>query len=307
MVQCRVKAAFASAWPNATEPDLEQVAVQFAGSGCADPNYLKELGKGGADMAQFISRVWEAVLYARFVKDRWNVSGRGARPDFTLKKDQLTVLVEAVAAQPGDPQRSGMPAEWQGRSSKFFVNIYDEMIPRLTSALKTKTDNYQKYLQQNPDHKNPDRSTTPFVIAINDVRLRSAHGLYPPTSLPLIVHAVLPVGGYGMIEDVATGQEIVPWRLQWRAQVPKRNGKPVPTDIFLDQAYGCVSAVIYCWTLEARENGIVVVHNPRATNPLPRGLFPGVIEYVVKIESSNDAESFVIERVSPPEVPPRTF
>lgn len=304
MVQCRVKAvkaAFASAWPNATEPtgDLEQLAVQFARSGCADTNYLTELGKGGADRAQFISRVWEAVLYARFVEDGWNVSGRGAGPDFTLKKDQLTVLVEAVAAQPGDPEKSGMPAEWQDRSSKFFVNIYDEMIPRLTSALKTKTDNYQKYLQQNPDHR-----TMPFVIAINDVRLRSAHGLFPPTGLPLIVHAVLPVGGYATVEDVATGQEIVPWCLTWREQVPKRNGQLVPTDSFLDPNYACVSAVIYCWTLEARENGIIVVHNPKATKPLPQGLLPGAIEYVVTIESSNDA--FVIDRVSPPAARLRT-
>lgn len=76
MVQCRVEAAFASAWPKATEPtgDLEQLAVQFARSGCADTNYLTELGKGGADRAQFISRVWEAapqVPHAGVLAENW--------------------------------------------------------------------------------------------------------------------------------------------------------------------------------------------------------------------------------------------
>lgn len=318
-----VLCAFKAAWPKA-EVDYSsprKAVAEFAESGCADKNYLDELGKAACDKGAFVSRIWEALLYQRFKSDGWVVSGGGEGPDFRLEKGSLKILVQAVAPQPGDPCRSGMSLAWQNRKSgERFTNVYDEMLTRLTGALKQKKNDHLKHIE-----KSCADAGVPFVIAVNDIRLRSGHGHYPITGLPLILHAVLPVGTPAMIENVETGEVIDGPRLQWRLEIPRRNGLSVPTDVFCSKDYDCVSAVIYCWSVDSpkwsirsicdpnlRHPPCVVAHNPRAKNPLPLGWLPGAIEYVIELErgkgcvGATDVEAFTIKRLTPPSTPPRT-
>lgn len=311
MVECKVKAAFQKAWPKAVpahRAHMEQMVAEFATSGCADENYLTELAKGDTDKGQFVSRVWEAMLYSRFMAAGWSISGGGAGPDFRLEKDGQKILVEAVAAQPGDPEKGGLPTEWQERRERggYLGKFqYDNMIPRMTSVLKTKKDNHLKHIKNSFADKD-----TPFVIAIHDGLLGSAHGHHPCTDLPLIVHAVLPAGTPAVIEDVDTGEEIVGRHLQRRPGIAKRNGGTAPTDCFLDDNYAAVSAAIYCWGIPEESDGTfrqpsyVVVLNPKAKNPLPQPWLPGVIEYRATEEASSGG--LKIERLLPPSVRPRT-
>lgn len=274
---------------------------------CADKNYLTELDKGDTDKGQFVSRLWEAMLYSRFNEADWSVSGGGNGPDFRIDMDASkgNVLVEAVAAQLGDADKNGMTREWQDRKrGEIFNNIYNDMIPRLTSVLKTKKDNHLKHIESHPEDKD-----TPFVIAVHDGMLGSAHGHHPCTNLLLIVHAVLPVGTPAVIENAETGEEIVGPHLQSRNAIPKRNGGTAPTGCFLDDDYKCVSAVIYCWGLyevndkdgaeDLRQPPYVVVHNPEAKNPLPQPWLPGATEYAAAEAADGTIEIKRLEQLQP--------
>src|SRR3546814_15604119 len=60
------------------------------------------------DLAKVAARMWEAMLYARFHGVGWTASNMGKGPDFLLNEN---VYVEAVTAQPGNPDNGGLPKE----------------------------------------------------------------------------------------------------------------------------------------------------------------------------------------------------
>jgi len=80
---------------SARDQYLHPMVEAFANSGAADSNYLDALNAN--DEGQFWSRIWEAMLHARFEKLGWKVSGGGAGPDFKVETKAGTVLVEATA------------------------------------------------------------------------------------------------------------------------------------------------------------------------------------------------------------------
>jgi len=281
----RIEQAFLKVWPNGsadTREYLRPLISGFAQSDCADAHFLDELGCG--ELAKFAARIWEAMLYARFQGLGWNVSSANVGPDFTLETPVGPVHIEAVAAGPGDPDGSGLPREWQERVTGQATTVpLDHMLLRWTNALSGKL---HKYLRD-VGCGNADGSI-PFVVAINSCLLGpDEHHI---CGLPLAVTAVFPFGTPVVTMDVATG-EITDSRIEWRDTILNANDAPVPMDSFLSPDYACVSAIIGCSGFfvpeEARDKfhgqpAYVVVHNPKATNPLPQPWLPGAIEYVAK-------------------------
>src|SRR3546814_575451 len=108
--------------------------------------------------------MWEAMLYARFHGVGWTASNMGKGPDFLLNEN---VYVEAVTAQPGNPDNGGLPKEWQEQAegSACIVPI-EAMLLRRTSVLKTKT---EKHLKDNQSGRAD--TTLPFVLTLNSFRL----------------------------------------------------------------------------------------------------------------------------------------
>jgi hypothetical protein len=71
-----------------------------------------------------------------------------------------------------------------------------------------------------------------------------------------------------------------------RSSVPSRKGSPIPTDIFLDERYAHLSAVLATaampdWVALHGDLYIIIVHNPLAHNKVPLGILGASEEWGV--------------------------
>lgn len=263
----------------------------FVASGAADTNYLDELN---GDAGQFWSRVWEAMLYTRFNDQGWTVSGAGAGPDFSVEATNGPVLVEATVPAP-----EGLPANQLVFTPGVHDGAHKEILLRWTAKLADKRAKHEEHIS-----KKLADPALPFVIAINSCRLGWAPEENGISQWPYAVEATFPIGPLAVPIDPET-HEMGEAFQSLRFSVPKKPGVDIPTGNFLDPTYAVVSALIgcaQCYSDEATAGKFVgqppyfLVHNPLATNPLPRGWLPGAIEYAAE---QTDEETFVLSRLTP--------
>jgi hypothetical protein len=249
----------------------------FAASGCADKNFCKEIGS--ADDGQFWSRVWEAILYKRFHDLDWKISGVGVGPDFRLMATNCKALVEATVPAP-----DGLPEEWLSMHDGVYSMPHEEMVLRWTSSLSTKSKKHLVDIE-----KGVVSASEPFVIAINSCRLSSfgRPDEFGISQWPFAVEAVFPIGPLAIPVHRETGEFGEKYQ-SLRFSINKREGVDISTGNFLDPEYAHVSALLGCASCFVDERVAVrycrlppmfIVHNPLATNPLPRGWLPGALEY----------------------------
>jgi hypothetical protein len=115
------------------------------------------------------------------------------------------------------------------------------------------------------------------VIAVSGAGLQAYDNLPNP---PYIVQSVLGVGNQAFKLE---GARLLPF-VESRNQVQKINGSPVDTYPFFRDEYYQVSAVLYSranWICRPHRPGeeFILVHNPNATRPLPKGWLPVGEEY----------------------------
>lgn len=283
-----ISATFSRIWPSG-DPDianyLTPMVARFAQSDYRDRHFLDEFGSG--DLGKLASRIWEAMLYGRFQDLGWDMASEDKGPDFMVDG---RIYIEAVAAQPADAAKGGLPQEWQdGGTNAAGIVPTDQMLLRWTSVIKAKRDGYLKCLEQEAVDPN-----LPFVIAVNACRLGGdTHGI---GGVPLAAMAVLPFGSPQAVVDVHTGQQLSSWQLSWQDAVLKTNGEEIPTDSFLQEDYRCISAIVGCSGFYAFPNDrdkfcgqppYYVIHNPLAANPLPQPWLPGAIEYAVAVHEAH--------------------
>lgn len=99
--------------------------------------------------------------------------------------------------------------------------------------------------------------------------------------IPLAVRAVYGYGDVTMIVPIDGGKPHVEW--QSRPTITKKSGSPISTRVFVDGVVPHVSALLFsaCATpnvpiqiashLGEEWRDLVLIHNPTATNRLPRG------------------------------------
>lgn len=244
-----------------------------------DALWLKSAGYLDANVreaAQYdlIGRYWELYLASvlldsglELVPTTQRDLSRGG-PDFQLSAPHA--YVEAIVARPGEgPDKVAKPENFVVRSVPRT-----EITLRIRAAIAAKYLKYQAYLAAGVL-----ASTDPFVIAINGSRLPSTRGEPDP---PWIIGAVFPIGNRVVHLDAVTF-EVTGESFEHEPILVKQSGAPVSKDIFLDKSHEGVSAVIYCWADPCNRVtrpgcDFIVVHNPHAANPLPRGALPCGIE-----------------------------
>lgn len=271
---------------------LRPMIEAFVASGAADQNYLVELGSG--DAGQFWSRVWEAMLYARFHDQGWTVSGAGSGPDFRIETPAGPVLVEATVPSP-----EGLPQSQLVFQPGVHDVPYKEILLRWTSKLADKRAKHEEHIAKGlADPK------LPFVIAINSCRLGYMAEENGISQWPYAVEATFPIGPLAVPIDPQTSEMGEAFQ-SLRFFVAKQSGVEIPTGNFLDPAYASISALIGCAQCYADDVTAAkfaghppyfLVHNPLATNRLPIGWLPGAIEYAAE---RKDDDTFVLSRLTP--------
>lgn len=81
--------------------------------------------------------------------------------------------------------------------------------------------------------------------------------------------------------------KIIESTYQYRPKIQKSEKAYIDTDIFLEKKFELISAI---WAVDidgsyavGNYEPMLVVHNPKAKNPLPIGLIPAHYEYVIRI------------------------
>lgn len=262
---------------------LARACEDFVGSGRADSKFVTELTSGNDQ--KFWASISEALiaeqLHDRVFLPRPQV---GVGPDFLLSDGIRRVWIEVVC-----PEHGRVPDSWLNAETNHCIDFpHTDILLRWTSAIKTKAER----LLGNADegvvgylNEGIVGVDDAYVIAVNGCRMRSGpfSALFGISQLPFAAEAVLPIGPIQVhidretLKTVGTGH-------QHRPYIMNKNGAVVPTYMFLNPVFAPISAI---WAVDL--NGasawggcepMVVVHNPIAANPIPRGFLPAESEYV---------------------------
>ena len=222
--------------------------------------------------------IWEMCLAATFVdrghdvKTRTEKRRREGGPD--LQIGDVCAWVEAVIATAGVGPDAVPPLNDDPDSPATEVPDR-QLLLRLTNAIDEKWRKYLGYRRAGIVEE-----TEPFVIAINGADLPA--GILECTP-PRIARAVFGIGSLVVSFDRET-LRAVGEHYAAMPNVAKLSGSNVGTTHFRDDRYAGISAVIWGTASLWMRPGffgrdLIVVHNPFAANPLPRGWFREGVEY----------------------------
>lgn len=242
-------------------------------------------------------RFWEMYLAVSLIQRRLTLSRlTDNAPDVGLTLDQgPQVWFEAVAPSPGvcdapDSVPRLEPMVGQGSIARQFPE--EQILLRLTQAVRDKRRQRARQLRARivglPDA---------YVIAINVGGITEA---WWGAQIPTILKALFPIGHMTVSFDLDSR---VASKIGWstRPQIAKSRGGTVPTTLFANPRGRGVSAVLYSTVHLGRlthdapvayGSDFVLVHNPFAAVPLPRGFLEGVEEW----EAEPDGEGYMMVR-----------
>ena len=217
-------------------------------------------------------------------KERWGSTGQG--PDFRILAP-YPFWLETTAPGPGTGEDAVPEAEFG-----VVRDVPDDEVKlRLLQAIRDKAKQRLFFIQ-----KGRIDPADCYVVAVNIGKIPHVSDLHTPR----IVRAVLGWGSLEVSMNVKSGA-FSDWRYQPQPHVLKRSSEPVSTRILLDEeqsdhsdyvGYEGLSAVLSSemepfnscepWFDHNKYmigDDYCIVHNPRATNPLPHGFLKCGGEY----------------------------
>jgi len=198
-------------------------------------------------------------------------------PDFEV--GQLPVWIEATAVSAG----RGPDAVTEAPLGQARDVPDDKIRLRLLAGIDAKAKRLQGYLASGLVG-----TDEPFVIAVSGGLVPSAR---LESSVPRIVRAVLGIGPLTLFLDRET-LETLDSRHEYEPELKKENKSSVRTDLFHVPAGDSISALMYGSAdvlnqPDAVGQDLILIHNPRALNRLPRGFIRRGREYWLDGESLN--------------------
>jgi type I restriction enzyme S subunit len=229
----------------------------------ADTNFRSEITRA------FFERYWEMYLAWGLLENSFSLSSAGVGPDVGVSFEFGTVWLEAISPKPG--QGENEVPQLGGEDGQVVVSIYpeDKILLRIRSAFEEKHRKYLGYVE-----KGTISADEPYIVAINGCQ---TPGAFVKDELPIAVRAVFPFGNPQVTIDTETS-EVLRSNFAYRRDVKKASGTSIGTDVFLDDAYTGVSALLFSCSDPINRRGaygedFVLVHNPLACNPLEKGTF----------------------------------
>jgi hypothetical protein len=214
---------------------------------------------------------WEIYLAAALLKlglpvvperSRRHKGNKG--PD--IQVGEVQAWIEAKVVEQG----TGPDSVPDLRFDDAFEVPHREIKLRLSSALKDKREVYSDYLESGDVTE-----SEPFIIAINAGLLPCVH---LEQSLPRILGVLFPFGDEVAHFDLSSNR-VTDTSFAYNPHLTKAAGARVTTSFFDQEESMGVSAVLYSAAgAESRPDRegkeFILIHNPNARAPIPRGLIP---------------------------------
>jgi len=243
----------------------------------ADPHFLTEVRHS------FHARLWEMYLTCSLLESAatrgYDVSCPKPGPDILLEIEGQRIWIEAIITTSG---ASGQPDSVIEPNPDGSGRIPEEkLVLRYTTAIREKYLKYQKYLGEGVV-----KEADAFVIAINGATLPYKWA-WAENDAPRFLKALYPIGKYQVLLDRRT-KAIVGEGNEPRFRILKANQAEVPTQIFLDERWSAISAVL-CSYADAgsysKPLGVdfELAHNPKARWPIPQGVIPARRSWVADL------------------------
>ncbi len=238
----------------------------------ADKHFLSEI------QSNFYERYWEMYLTVTLLEWDYSIESHNRGPDILIKNETRKIWIEAVASGNGSSEDS-VP---NVKMNTTQIVPEEKIILRLRNSIESKSTVYKKYVNDLVIEDNE-----PFVIALNGAKLN----FMTDDDIPCIIKALLPIGDYySSFRDEALG-------IEFRDKIIKNNKAAVSTNIFLDDKYKHISAILYS-NVSAHGfdkdlgSDFILIHNPKARNPLPMDFLEN--GKIVTIETNKKNNTFEI-------------
>ncbi len=270
----------------------------YIDAGLGDVNSLQRLCSD--DDLQYWQAISEVAIALKLRETEILFGHRNDGPDFCIDYSAGRIWIEVICPTVGN----NMPEDWcDPRPMGCVAFPHEEILLRWVAAIKEKTEKLIGNIEKNQIgyiDKGIVRASDIYVIAVNGRLLRSQSStaiseLIGISKSPFAAEAMLGIGLMAAQIDRDTGEIYQP-RPQYRSSVKKSNGAYVPTNNFWDPRFAPVSAI---WAIDIDEKVFLegsleslIIHNPNALNPLPRGILPAYAEYI----ATGNADSFSFEK-----------
>lgn len=248
-----------------------------------DSNFLKEI------TTRFHQRTWEMYLGYLCIKQGkvLKESRSDDQADVQIVTKQNPIHIECIAVTHGDPANPDAVPKMHIPDNIGHIVVRDvpedKILLRITQALNDKYKQYQKRLA---DNRISDKE--PYVIAVNTGEL--GH----PEQIPRIFKVVFGVG-YLTLRMRVGGLPVANPTSFWsrRESIAKTNKEDINLTFFEQNAHECISAVIYSnsnvlnYLTNPREDEIILVHNPLASNPISHKEFSFLTQHYVDMTTGD--------------------
>lgn len=228
----------------------------------ADKNFQRELGH------KFHSRLWEMYMANVLIDCGFKLSEErlGCGPDILTSYKGRRVWIEAIAPEPGNGPDRVPDRESNSKKRIGWATPEKDLILRLTNAISEKMQKIDTYLS-----KGIISDTDHVIIGINGGKISGSRSEILG-EIPYFIQAVLPFGDEYVIVDVENN--LVEHGYKYRADITKRNGSRVSTEIFLNPQSSNISTLLYSsadWSsmlAPYRGSEFICLHNYFARNSL---------------------------------------
>jgi hypothetical protein len=192
----------------------------------SDSHFVKELTNGNSE--QFVQRYWEMYIGNRLQNRFRNVVSENIGPDFCVKhKSKGKIWIEAVAPSAGKGENADkIPDEFFGSEDKVLDMPFDQILKRITSAIRTKANKYAKYIEDGLVSPNDS-----LIIAVNTHLLGPLNST-SITGLPSFLEAVYPFRS-DLVFNIEN-KILVP-RFSYNKTIYSHADKEIQTDCLLDK------------------------------------------------------------------------
>lgn len=179
----------------------------------------------------FHQRSWEMYVGNVLLAKKLSIKSPNEGPDFIVNEN---TYIECITPTKGDSDKPNSVPEIFLAKTPEEIQLQDlpedQMILRITQAVKDKALQYEKWKNKNWFQKNAS-----FIIAVNTGDLEHLQVYF---GIPLVIKALF---GLQFLQISQKGDK----SFIWRAEIKKDNGVSVPVNYFANEKYKFVSGVLF--------------------------------------------------------------